>query len=156
MGMNKKVVLTYGTFDLFHLGHLRLLRRLRELGDELIVGVSTDEFNRQKHKNSFFRFEDRIEIIRGIKYVTHAIPEESWDQKLEDIKKYDVSIFGIGDDWEGKFDHLREHCEVRYIPRTEGVSSSEIRKALSVIDRNHVEDLKKALDIISTLISELD
>ncbi len=153
---NKKVVLTYGTFDLFHLGHLRLLQRLRELGDELIVGVSTDEFNKQKNKSSFVEFEDRIEIIRGIKYVTHAIPEESWDQKLADIRKYNVSIFGIGDDWIGKFDHLKEHCEVRYIPRTEGVSTSEIKKALSVIDRDHVEDLKKAFDIISNLISKLD
>lgn len=152
----KKVILTYGTFDLFHVGHLRLLKRLSEMGDELIVGVSTDEFNAKKNKKSFIRFEDRIEITRGVKYVTQAIPEESWEQKAEDIRKYNVSIFAMGDDWTGKFDHLREHCEVRYLPRTDGISSTEIKKALSVIDKNHVEDLKQALDIISNLISKFD
>ena len=152
----KKIVLTYGTFDLFHVGHLRLLQRLRELGDELIVGVSTDEFNEQKNKRSFIRFEDRIEIVRSVKYVSQAIPEESWEQKVGDVRKYNVSIFGIGDDWFGKFDHLRELCEVRYLPRTAGISSTDIKKTLSVIDKHHVEDLKKALDIISNLISKLD
>lgn len=152
----KKVILTYGTFDLFHVGHLRLLKRLSEMGDELIVGVSTDEFNAKKNKKSFIRFEDRIEIARGIKYVTRAIPEESWEQKIEDIRKYNVSIFAMGDDWTGKFDHLREHCEVRYLPRTDGISSTEIKKALSVIDKHHVDDLKQALDIISNLISKFD
>lgn len=152
----KKVILTYGTFDLFHIGHLHILKRLREMGDELIVGVSTDEFNAKKNKKSFIRFEDRIEITRGIKYVTHAIPEESWDQKFEDIRKYNVSIFAMGDDWTGKFDHLREYCEVKYLPRTDGISSTDIKKALSVIDKSHVEDLKQALDLISNLISKFD
>lgn len=152
----KKIVLTYGTFDLFHIGHLRLLERLRKMGDELIVGVSTDEFNAKKNKKSFINFEDRIEIVRGIRYVTKAIPEESWEQKLDDIQKYNVAIFAMGDDWTGKFDHLRDQCEVKYLPRTDGISSTEIKKALSVIDKNHIEELKQALDIISNLVSKFD
>lgn len=126
------------------------------MGDELIVGISTEEFNLKKNKKSFIKFEDRIEIIRGIKYVTKAIPEESWEQKLDDIKKYNVTIFAMGDDWTGKFDHLREHCEVQYLPRTHGISSTDIKTALSVIDKHHVEELKQALDIISNLVSKFD
>lgn len=152
----KKVVLTYGTFDLFHMGHLRLLERLSKLGDDLIVGVSTDEFNAKKNKRSFIRFEDRIEIVKGIKYVTKAIPEKSWEQKVDDIQKYKVSIFAMGDDWTGKFDHLRAHCEVQYLSRTDGISSTDIKKALSVMDKHHVEELKQALDIISNLVSKFD
>lgn len=152
----KRIVLTYGTFDLFHIGHLRLLERLSKMGDELIVGVSTDEFNAKKNKKSFVSFEDRIEIVRGIKYVTKAIPEESWEQKLDDVQKYNVAIFAMGDDWTGKFDHLRGQCEVQYLPRTDGISSTDIKKALSVIDKHHVEELKQALDIISNLVSKFD
>jgi glycerol-3-phosphate cytidylyltransferase len=126
------------------------------MGDELIVGVSTDEFNAKKNKRSFIKFEDRIEIVRGIKHVTKAIPEESWEQKLDDVRKYNVSIFAMGDDWTGKFDHLREYCEVQYLSRTDGISSSDIKKALSVIDKHHVEELKQALDIISNLVSKFD
>ena len=152
----KKIILTYGTFDLFHIGHLRLLTRLRELGDELIVGVSTDNFNDKKGKKSFIRFEDRIEIIGSLKVVDFAIPENSWEQKFEDIKKYDVSIFGMGHDWEGKFDDLKSLCQVVYLPRTSGISSTEIKKSLSVLDRNHVDDLKKALDIISNMVDRFE
>lgn len=152
----KRTILTYGTFDLFHVGHLRLLERLKNLGDELIVGVSTDEFNSIKNKKSFIRFEDRIEIIRGLRCVTKVIPEESWDQKETDVIKYQVSVLGMGSDWTGQFDSLKSLCEIVYIPRTEHISSSQIKRDLSVVDTSHVGDLKKALDIISNLISKLD
>jgi glycerol-3-phosphate cytidylyltransferase len=150
-----RTVITYGTFDLFHIGHLRLLSRLRELGDSLIVGVSTDEFNAQKGKKSIIRFEDRIEIVRNLKCVDSAVPEEDWNQKESDIKQYDVSIFGMGHDWEGKFDHLSNLCEVIYLPRTDNISSTQIKQVLSVVDRSHVDELKKALDIISHIVDQL-
>lgn len=151
-----RTVITYGTFDLFHIGHLRLLTRLRALGDKLIVGVSTDEFNALKGKKSIIRFEDRIEIVRNLKCVDLAVPEDGWNQKASDIKKYDVSVFGMGNDWEGKFDELREFCEVVYLPRTQDISSTQIRETLTVVDRGHVEELKKALDIISTIVDQLN
>lgn len=150
-----RTVITYGTFDLFHIGHLNLLSRLRGLGDRLIVGVSTDEFNAGKGKKSIIKFEDRIEIVRNLKCVDMAIPEESWDQKASDIKKYGVSVFGMGHDWDGKFDHLSELCEVVYLPRTENVSSTQIRQILTAVDRTHVDELKKALDIISAIVQSL-
>lgn len=151
-----RTVITYGTFDLFHIGHLRLLTRLRALGDKLIVGVSTDEFNASKGKKSIIRFEDRIEIVRNLKCVDLAVPEAAWDQKALDIKKYDVDVFGMGNDWEGKFDELREFCEVVYLPRTQDISSTQIRETLAVVDRGHVGELKKALDIISTIVDQLN
>ena len=101
-----KTVLTYGTFDLFHIGHLRLLQRLRALGDRLIVGVSSDEFNSLKGKKTVVPFADRLAIIQSIRFVDMAFPEHSWDQKTQDIIENRVSIFGIGDDWKGKFDFL--------------------------------------------------
>ena len=125
-----KRVITYGTFDLFHIGHLRLLKRARELGDYLIVGVSTDEFNRLKGKKSIFPFEERKEIVESIKFVDKVIPEKNWEQKIEDIKKYNIDIFVMGDDWEGKFDFLKKYCEVIYLPRTENISSTLLKDRL--------------------------
>lgn len=125
-----KTVITYGTFDIFHLGHLRLLNALRSMGDRLIVAVSTDEFNSLKGKTAFFRYADRAAIVDAIRCVDMVIPEMSWEQKESDIEKYAVSIFGIGDDWRGKFDHLADKCAVVYLPRTEGVSSSSARAHL--------------------------
>lgn len=151
-----KVVLTYGTFDLFHIGHLNLLNRLRDLGDYLIVGVSTDQFNEGKGKRTIVSFEDRLKIVSALKCVDLTIPEYSWSQKVEDIKKYGVSIFGMGHDWEGKFDSLNKHCEVVYLPRTEGISSTELKKTLQALDRSHIDDLKKALDLISSIVEKLD
>lgn len=152
----KRVVLTYGTFDLFHIGHLNLLTRLSELGDYLIVGVSTDEFNKGKGKQTIIPYADRAAIVEGLKVVDEVIPEESWDQKVRDIKAHNVDVFGMGHDWTGKFDDLEEYCEVVYLPRTEGVSSSEIKRLLSVLDRTHVEDLKKALDLISSIVDRFE
>jgi len=145
-----KTVITYGTFDLFHVGHLRLLKRAKELGDKLIVGVSTDEFNAIKGKKSIIPFEQRAEIVSSVKYVDMVIPETCWEQKIEDIKKYNVDILVMGDDWKGKFDHLREYCEVVYLPRTEGISSTEIRSTLRFL-LSAKSELLKVFDILNQL-----
>lgn len=149
-------MITYGTYDLFHLGHLKLLQRLKALGDYLIVGVSTDEFNELKGKKTIIPFKDRLEIVQNIKAVDLAIPENNWEQKAQDIKKYNVSIFGMGHDWEGKFDDLKKYCEVVYLPRTEGISSSNIKETLKVLNKEHITKMKNALDVISNIVSQLD
>ena len=128
-----KKVITYGTFDLLHYGHINLLRRAKALGDYLIVALSTDQFNRcQKNKSSYFSYEQRKELLEAIRYVDMVIPEESWEQKRGDIKKYGVDVFTIGDDWKGKFDFLKEEgCEVVYLPRTPDISTTQIKTNLS-------------------------
>jgi glycerol-3-phosphate cytidylyltransferase len=151
-----RVVLTYGTFDLFHVGHLNLLTRLRELGDRLIVGVSTDAFNEQKGKQTIVKFQDRFDIVASLKCVDLVVPEESWDQKAGDIRRLGVTVFGIGDDWIGKFDHLKELCEVVYLPRTDHVSSTQLKRLLQVLDRSHVDELKHALDLISSIVERFE
>jgi len=150
-----KTVLTYGTFDLFHIGHLNILKRLKEQGDRLIVGVSTDEFNAIKGKKPVVPFEQRIEIVKAIKYVDEAIPEETWAQKRQDIAKYGVSVFGIGEDWRGKFDDLDNEVEVIYLPRTSGISTTEMKRVLSEFDERHVQSLKDTLDTLSQIVKEL-
>lgn len=149
-----KTVITYGTFDLFHLGHLKLLERLRALGDRLIVAVSTDEFNAQKGKRSFMPFEHRREIVQAVRHVDLVIPEESWDQKVGDVKKHGVDVFGIGDDWAGKFDFLEEHCQVVYLPRTHGVSSTSLRSLGRAFDKETLAKLGEAQQIISDLLRD--
>ena len=126
-----KKVLTYGTFDLLHYGHINLLRRAKQLGDYLVVGLSTDEFNQLKNKKSFFPYEKRKMMLEAIKYVDEVIPETSWDQKLTDVKKHNIDVFVMGDDWEGKFDYLKEYCEVIYLPRTKDISTTDIKNDLS-------------------------
>lgn len=130
-----KTVLTYGTFDLFHIGHLRLLERARALGDRLVVGVSTDEFNEIKGKKTLIPFEHRAAIVAGIRYVDLVIPEENWEQKIGDIKKHQVDIFVMGDDWKGKFDFLNDYCDTVYLNRTEGVSTTQFKNALAIVDQ---------------------
>lgn len=125
-----KKVITYGTFDLFHIGHLNILKRARELGDYLIVAVSTDEFNALKGKICTYPYSERAEIVKAIKYVDEVIPENNWEQKVNDIRDNNIDIFVMGDDWTGKFDFLKEHCEVVYLPRTEGISTTEIKNGL--------------------------
>lgn len=125
-----KTIITYGTFDLFHVGHLRILERARSLGDRLIVGVSTDEFNAQKGKVSAIPYVDRAEIVSALSCVDRVIPEVSWDQKISDIGRWAIDVFVMGGDWVGRFDHLAEYCEVVYLSRTEGVSSTMIKRKL--------------------------
>lgn len=125
-----KKIITYGTFDLLHIGHINILRRAKELGDYLVVAISTDEFNAVKHKKAFYSFEDRKKILEAIRYVDFVIPEENWEQKVNDIKKYDIDVFVMGDDWEGKFDELKEYCDVVYLERTPNVSTTLIKDSL--------------------------
>jgi len=124
-------VITYGTFDIYHVGHVRLLRRLRAMGDRLFVGCSTDSFNKTKGKSSAMSYEDRVELLRSCIYVDKVFAEWDWDQKPKDIQRYDADIFAMGDDWAGKFDYLKEYCEVVYLPRTPGVSSTELKLQMS-------------------------
>lgn len=152
----KKVVLTYGTFDLFHIGHLNLLQRLKALGDFLVVGVSTDEFNATKGKQTIVGFENRFRIVQNIKCVDLAIPENSWDQKPQDIATHQAAIFGMGDDWTGKFDELKQYCQVVYLPRTEDISSTSVKQLLRTLDKAHLEELKQALSTMSTIIDRFD
>ncbi len=127
-------VLTYGTFDLFHQGHVRILKRAKALGDKLIVAISTDEFNAIKGKKSYHSYEIRKEILESVKYVDMVIPEKEWGQKRDDVKKYNVDIVVMGDDWTGneKFECLRDLCDVVYLPRTENISTSKIKKDLGL------------------------
>ena len=126
-----KRIITYGTFDLLHWGHVRLLERAKALGDYLIVGLSTDEFNEnEKHKESYTSYEHRKMVLEAIKYVDEVIPESSWNQKQTDVKKHDIDIFVMGDDWKGQFDFLKDQCEVIYLPRTDGISTSKIKADL--------------------------
>lgn len=150
-----KTVITYGTFDLFHVGHIRLLKRLSSLGDELIVGISSDEFNLEKGKNSFFSYEERAEILNSCKYVTSVFPEFSWDQKRLDIKKYNADIFAMGDDWKGEFDSLSDLCEVVYLPRTEDVSTTEIKRALAKVDIAELDQIETSLHSIINIVKNI-
>lgn len=126
-----KKVITYGTYDLFHHGHINIIKRAKELGDYLIVGISSDEFNeKEKNKDTYFTYEQRKMVVESLKFVDEVIPETNWEQKVEDVKKYGIDVFVIGDDWEGKFDFLKEYCEVVYLERTEGVSSTKMKQDL--------------------------
>ena len=122
-----KRVLTYGTYDVLHYGHINLLRRAKDLGDYLIVALSTDEFNAIKNKKSYYSYEQRKKILESIRYVDLVIPENDWEQKISDVQKYQADIFVMGDDWEGKFDFLKKYCEVIYLPRTPDVSSTQTK-----------------------------
>ena len=127
-----KKVITYGTYDMLHKGHIRLLERARALGDYLIVVVSTDEFNwNEKRKKCYFSYEERKKLVEAVRYVDLVIPEENWDQKISDVKEYHVDTFVMGDDWKGKFDFLKDYCEVVYLPRTEGISTTQIKTDLN-------------------------
>ncbi|GEK06239.1 glycerol-3-phosphate cytidylyltransferase [Schleiferilactobacillus harbinensis] len=138
-------VITYGTFDLLHWGHIRLLERAAAFGDQLIVGLSTDEFNAVKHKEAYHSYEHRKYILEAIRYVDKVIPETDWDQKIRDVQKYHADVFVMGDDWAGKFDFLKPYCKVIYLPRTKGISTTKIKTDLSeeeqeAIVKNENED----------------
>ncbi len=125
-----KKVITYGTFDLLHWGHINILKRAKEMGDYLVVAISTDEFNRLKHKESYHSFENRKLILESIRYVDEVIAENNWDQKINDVQEHQIDMFVMGDDWKGEFDFLKEYCEVVYLSRTEGISTSQIKTEL--------------------------
>jgi glycerol-3-phosphate cytidylyltransferase len=122
-----RTVLTYGTFDLLHRGHINLLRRAKDLGDRLVVGVSTDEFNEVKAKQAYYAYEERKLILEAVRYVDLVFAERDWEQKRDDIRRHDVDVFVMGDDWTGHFDDLSDLCEVVYLPRTVGISTTQIR-----------------------------
>lgn len=136
-----KKIITYGTFDLFHIGHLRLLQRVRDLGNHLTVGISTDEFNAVKGKETLIPYDQRKEIVQNIKCVDQVIDETCWEQKVNDIKDYEIDIFAMGTDWEGKFDFLRDYCDVVYLPRTDDISSTEIKKQMDAFLKEHSIEL---------------
>lgn len=150
-------VITYGTFDLFHIGHVRLLRRLGGLGSRLIVGCSTDEFNALKGKKAVFSYRERAEILSSCSYVDEVFPEECWEQKVEDIKKYKVDIFAMGDDWSGKFDYLEKDvgCIVTYIPRTHDVSTTEVKAAINSFQKDKVQDLMRLAEQLRSRLGAL-
>ena len=129
-----KRVLTYGTFDLLHYGHINLLRRAKALGDYLVVAVSTDDFNEIKGKKAYHNYETRKMMLEAVRYVDLVIPEENWEQKIDDVKKYDIDIVVMGSDWAGsdRFDYLKDYCEVVYLPRTEGISTTQIKEELKL------------------------
>lgn len=129
-----KRILTYGTFDLLHYGHIRLLKRARELGDYLVVAVSTDEFNSIKGKKSYHNYKTRKEMLEAVRYVDLVIPEDNWEQKIQDVKDYKIDVVVMGSDWAGsdKFDYLKDYCEVIYLDRTEGISTTKIKKELNL------------------------
>ena len=128
-------VITYGTFDLLHTGHINILRRAKEYGDYLIVAISSDEFNALKGKNAYYSFEQRKLILEAIRYVDEVIPEHTWEQKVQDVKDHEVDVFVMGDDWKGKFDFLKDQCEVIYLPRTVGISTTKIKQDLTKVKK---------------------
>jgi len=152
---SKKIVITYGTFDLFHVGHIRLLKRLKALGDQLIVGISSDEFNAIKGKTSFFSYAERAEIVESCKYVTAVFPEHHWEQKRQDISQYNATTFAMGDDWQGKFDDLSDLCEVVYLPRTEDISTTEIKTALSKVNLAELDKIESSLHEVISIVKTL-
>ncbi len=134
-----KKILTYGTYDLLHRGHINLLRRAKAMGDYLIVGLSTDDFNAAKKKRAFYSYEERKLVLEAIRYVDLVIPESNWEQKAHDIAEHGVDVFVMGDDWSGKFDELKPLCEVVYLPRTSGISTTQVKANLRVSDTSNVE-----------------
>ncbi|TLG80917.1 glycerol-3-phosphate cytidylyltransferase [Vagococcus zengguangii] len=130
--MTKRVI-TYGTYDILHKGHINLLKRAKALGDELVVMLSTDDFNQNiKGKDNYYTYEDRKLVLEALKYVDEVHPEENWEQKSTDIATYDIDVFVMGDTWEGKFDFLKDQCKVVYLPRTENVSTTDIKRRLGM------------------------
>ena len=125
-------ILTYGTYDLLHNGHIRLLKRAKARGDYLIVALSTDEFNKIKGKKSYYSYEKRKEMLEALRFVDLVIPENSWEQKVDDIKKYEVDEVVMGSDWKDsdKFEYLKKYCDVVYLDRTEGISTTKVKNDL--------------------------
>ena len=144
-----KRILTYGTYDLLHYGHIRLLQRAKALGDYLIVALSTDEFNSGKGKKAYHNYETRKKMLEAIRFVDLVIPEDCWEQKISDVQKYDVDMVVMGSDWAGsdRFDYLKEYCEVVYLDRTEGISTTKIKKDLNLqTPKNEINQIPETKD----------
>jgi glycerol-3-phosphate cytidylyltransferase len=149
-------VITYGTFDLFHVGHVRLLKRLKELGDRLVVGCSTDEFNAIKGKKAVLNYAQRIEVLQSCRYVDSVFPENHWDQKRADILREKADIFSMGDDWLGKFDHLGDVCRVVYLTRTENISTTDIRHFVKISRQDDVRRAMAAAQHLVEMIAKME
>lgn len=150
-----KTIITYGTFDLYHVGHARLIERLSKLGDKLVIGCSTDSFNELKGKKTVMPYEHRREVLLSNKYVHSVFPEESWDQKIDDILREKADIFAMGDDWAGKFDYLSEYTSVVYLPRTQDISTTEIKIAIKEFNKEKIFEIKNQIKNLSRSIESL-
>lgn len=128
-------VITYGTYDLLHYGHINLLKRAKEQGDYLIVALSTNEFNKVKGKSCYFSYEERKKLVEAIRYVDLVIPENNWEQKIDDVREYKIDVFVMGDDWKGKFDFLKDYCDVVYLERTPEISTTRIKNELGLNEK---------------------
>ena len=150
-----RVVITYGTFDWFHYGHLMLLQRLKALGDKLVVGVSTDAFNAVKGKRTIIPFDHRIALVGAVRHVDACFAEDNWAQKPDDIRRFGATVFAMGQDWEGKFDALKAHCEVVYLPRTDNISSTDIKYTLNSQLVDELSRISSAVDSLQTIVKAL-
>jgi len=150
-----RTVITYGTFDLFHVGHVRLLKRIRDLGDRLVVGLSSDEFNKVKGKKVIIPFADRKEILLSCRYVDDVFQENTWEQKREDIIREKAEIFAIGDDWAGKFDDLDDIVKVLYLPRTKDISTTELKTVIREINAEKLHEAKNVADHLVDLLRKI-
>jgi glycerol-3-phosphate cytidylyltransferase len=148
-------IITYGTFDLFHVGHVRLFQRLKSLGDKVVVGCSTDEFNRLKGKSTIIPYEQRVEVLLACRHVDGVFPENNWEQKRDDILREGASIFAMGDDWAGKFDDLSDIVKVIYLPRTLGISTTEVRQIVNSMFEERITELRKAYDQLGIHVKTL-
>lgn len=154
--MNKpKTLITYGTFDLLHIGHLNLLENLANLCDRLVVGVSTDEFNALKGKKCVVPYEDRARLVQSLKVVDLVIPETDWAQKRSDIITHEADIFAIGNDWAGKFDDLQDIVQVLYLPRTDGISTTEIKDIIAKTNDDKLLTIKNTLEHALSMFGSL-
>lgn len=151
-----RTVITYGTFDLFHVGHLRLLQRAKELGERLIVAVSTDEFNQVKGKKCIIPYAQRVEIVQNIRCVDLVIPENTWDQKARDVRDHHVDTFVMGSDWKGKFDFLSNACEVVYLERTSDISSTSLKQTLKGALSVNAKQIIEMMEILQQLKADLE
>ena len=150
-----KTVVTYGTFDLFHIGHIRLLKRLKALGDRLVVGLSTDEFNQVKGKKVIIPYKDRKEVLLACRYVDDVFPETCWEQKREDLIREKATVFAIGDDWAGKFDDLEDIVSVLYLPRTQDISTTELKTVIREINEEKMQEIRNVTTHLLDLVNKV-
>lgn len=152
-----KTVITYGTFDLFHIGHVRLLKRLKGLGDRLIVGCSTDEFNALKKKQAIYSYEARAEILKACIFVDEVFPENTWEQKADDIRRFGADILAMGDDWAGEFDAIAEQtgCVVTYLPRTPDISTTDVKAVIRGLQAERLSGIQKMIDHLKIQVDSL-